>query len=199
MDTNIVVITNKIRDIIQDNYKTFSDVFEYYGYSKEFTLTEANVSSSTIKVYKNDVLITSGYTYDSTAIKITITASLTTGDNIRIDYSAYEKYSDTELTAFIRSALIYISTNKYADFRDRCGKIFPTPTQGEENMIALIAATLINKSISEYRTPEVTIKFNDKQSIDEKIESIVNKFSSYYGVFDFNRLEYLDDGDNYEA
>lgn len=197
MNNNIEVITSKIRDIIQDNYKTFSDVFEYYGYSKEFTLTEANVSSSTIKVYKNDVLMTSGYTYDSTAIKIIVTASLTAGDNIRIDYSAYEKYSDTELAGFIRSSLIYISTNRYADFRDRCGKIFPTPSQGEENMIALIASILINKSISEYRTPEVTIKFNDKQSVEEKIESVISKFSSFLGVFDFNRLEQM--GDDYEA
>jgi len=186
--TNII---NKIRDLIEDNLITTGrDSFEYLT-SKIFTLTESNISSSTIKVYKNGSLwASSNYSYDSSTGKLTVTGTLSAGDVLEVTYSYYAKYSDTELKGFIRAAFTYISIEKYKIFSSRIdGTVFPTPSEDEEYLIALIASILIKGDIRSYRTPELTVTFNESDSKEKKIKKAVRNFKKAFGY-----LEYVDLG-----
>ena len=184
-----------IRDLIEDNAKSTIDVFEFIS-SKVFTLSEANVDSTSILVYKSGTLVANtNYTFNTTNSKLTFNNaySLTAGDSIELDYSAYIKYSDEELKGYIRAALARISVEKYKTFKDRTGYIFPTPNSIEENLIAVVASILIKKSISQYRTSEININYVETESIDEKIRKTVGKFKSYLGVLDFHQLNSSED------
>ena len=184
-------IITKIRAIIEDNEESCSDIFTYLttGASKIFTLTRKNPDSSTVLVYKNGILwANTNYSFNSINNKLTITGTLVAGDTLEITYIAYLKYSNTLLKKYIKAALSYISKEHYKDFKVSSDSIFPTPTEAEENMIALICAVLINKSIRIYRTPELTIEFIEKETIEEKIEKIVLGFKRSLGVIDFHDL-----------
>lgn len=131
------------------------------------------------------------YSYSTTTGKITIVGTLTAGDSFTFTYNAYEKYSDTELQGYIRSALYYLTAEKYGTFKILPPtSIFPTPSEGEECLIAIIASILIKGSIRQYRTPEITITFGENLSSEEKIKRLVQQFKKSYGV-----LEYVDPTD----
>ena len=81
--TTASIITS-IRGIIKDLLQTDGqDVFEY-DTTTNFKLGEPYISVATIKVYKNEDLltITTDYTYNATTNRVTIIASLTKKDNI---------------------------------------------------------------------------------------------------------------------
>jgi len=184
----------KVRDLIQDNIITTGrDCYTYEAItsSKIFTLTEANVSSSTIVVYKNGVLFAaSNYTYSSTTGKLTVTGTLTAGDSLEIDYSYYSKYSDTELQGFIRSAISYLVVEKYKCFAVKPPSIiFPTPTENEEDLIAIVASILIKGDIVSYRTPELTINFERSDSKEKKIHKFVRQFKKANGYLTYIKLD----------
>ena len=177
----------KIRDLIQDNLETQIDEFQY-TISKVFTLTQANVSVSSIQVYKNGILVSSSnYTFDATTNKLTFAAdyTLVIGDNIEINYSCYLKYSDTELEGFVRAAFTYLAVNKYKTYTNRCGAVFPTPTESENYLIALIAAILIQGDVASYRTPEISITFNNTDSKEKKIRNLIAQFAKTFGNFQY--------------
>jgi hypothetical protein len=181
--TNLLV---KIRDIIADNYQSIigADVQDYIS-SKIFTLQYSNIDSATLIVYKNGVLWSgSNYSYDAGIV--TITGTLTAGDSLRFDYNAYAKYSDAELQGYIRSALYYLTAEKYKTFVIRPPTlIMPTPSEDEECLIAIIAAILIKGSIREYRTPEFSISFGESISVEEKIREAVSKFKKSFGYLGY--------------
>jgi hypothetical protein len=182
----------KVRDLIQDILKTDGrDVFIYEAItsSKIFTLTEANISSSTIIVYKNGtVWAGTNYSYSTITGKLTITGTLVAGDSLEVGYSYYQKYSDTELQGFIRSAISYLVVEKYKCFAIKPpGLIFPTPTESEGNLIAIITSILIRGDIINYRTPELTISFERGDSKEKKIKTFIRQFKKTYGC-----LEYID-------
>jgi len=186
---NIII---KVRDLIQDSLKTDGrDVFQYESItsSKIFTPTEANISASTIIVYKNGVVWAgTNYSYSATTGKLTVTGTLIAGDSLEVDYSYYQKYSDTELQGFIRSAISYLVIEKYRCFAIMPpDMIFPTPTSDEENLIAVIASILIKGDVVGYRTPELTISFERGDSKEKKIKKFVRQFKKTYGC-----LEYID-------
>jgi hypothetical protein len=183
-------IIEKCRNIIEDNLITTGrDVYTYEStaFSKIFTLTEANISAATIIVYKNGVVwANTNYSYSSTTGKLTVTGTLTPGDSLEINYSYYTKYSDTELQGFIKSAIIYISVEKYGTFAIKSDNIiFPTPNEGEENLIALIAGILIKGDVISYRTPELSIVFERGDSKEKKIKKIIRQFKKTYGVLKY--------------
>ena len=187
--TNIIL---KVRDAIGDNLITTGrDCYTYESItsSKIFTLTEANISASTIVVYKNGVLWAgTNYSYSATTGKLTVTGTLVAGDSLEVDYSYYQKYSDTELQGFIRSAISYLVVEKYRCFAVMPPEmIFPTPTSNEKNLIAIVAAILIKGDVVSYRTPELTISFERGDSKEKKIHKFVRQFKKTYGV-----LEYID-------
>jgi len=180
----------KIRNLIGDILKTDGrDLFTFESSvsSKIFSLTESNVSSATIIVMKNGVVwAASNYTYSATTGKITVTGSLTAGDSLEVDYSYYEKYSDTELQGFIKAAISYLSVEKYGTFTVKSDNvIFPTPTEGEENLIAVIASILIKGDVASYRTPELSISFEKSDSKEKKIKKYIRQYKKAYGVLKY--------------
>jgi hypothetical protein len=254
-------IIEKLRNLIDDNLITTGrDVFTFESSvsSKIFTLTEANISDSTIIVNKNGAIIPvinatwtrtgtivtitktahglinndvititisnvtaalplgtytitkltadtftviglnagaasgtctyNNYSYSTTTGKITITGNLTAGDLLEIDYSYYTKYSDTELQGIIRGAISYLVVEKYKTFAVKPpDMIFPTPTEAEENLIAVVASILIKGDVVSYRTPELTMTFERGDNKEKKIKKFVRQFKKTYGC-----LEYID-------
>ncbi len=186
MDT----IIEKTRNIIEDNLITTGrDVFtfESSSSSKIFTLTENNVSVSSIIVLKNGVVWSaSNYNYSSTTGKLTVTGSLSAGDSLEVDYSYYNKYSDSEIRGHIKASISYLSVEKYKTFAVKSDNIiFPTPTESEENLIAVISSILIKGSIRSYKTPELTITFLENESKEAKIRHSINQFRKTYGILDY--------------
>jgi hypothetical protein len=189
-------IIEKLRNLINDNYKFTPDIFEYTGISKIFTLTEANIDVSSLQCYKNGALWAPvNYTYDALTGKVTVTGTLASGDILEFVYNAYEKYSDTELRGYIRGAITYLATEKYGVFTAKSDNIiFPTPTEAEENLIALIASIIIRPPLSTYRTPELTINFPGDATKEDKIKLVIRQFQKTYGVF-----KYIGLGTNYNT
>ena len=182
----MTTILIKLRNLLDDNYESFIDLFTYMGISHIFTLTQSNVDSTSLQVSRNGTILTSSqYSFNATMNQLTIT-TLTAGDSIQVIYNAYQKYSDNSLRAYIRRALIYLSIEQYKTFK--CGTdntIFPTPSEPEENLIAIIANSLINQSISSYRTPEISITFLENEDVDEKIHRVIAQFRKTYGVIKY--------------
>jgi hypothetical protein len=130
--------------------------------------------------------IVANYSYSSTTGKVTVTGNLTAGDKVEFDYNCYSKYSDTELQGYIRSAVYYLTAEQYKTFSVKPPTIiFPTPSEGEESLIAIIAKILMNDGISNYRTPEFTINFNDKDSKETKIKKLITQYKKCYGYMDY--------------
>jgi hypothetical protein len=177
-------IREKIRNIVLDNYKSHTDTFEYIV-SKIFTLSFSNVDSSSISATKNGVAYSSAnYSYNSVTGTITITASLTSGDILIFIYNSFQKYSNEELNSYIKNAIYHISINKYKTFTDKTDNIiFPTPTEDEENLIAIIASIIINGDVGSYRTNEVSITFNTKDSKETRIKKTIRNFKKTSGTF----------------
>lgn len=195
----MTTIIEKLRNLIQDSLITTGiDVFTYESItsSKIFTLTEANVSAASIVVLKNGVVwAASNYSYSSTTGKLTVTGTLTAGDSLEVDYSYYSKYSDTELQGFIKAAISYLSVEKYGTFAVKSDNIiFPTPTEGEENLLAVIAAILIKGDVASYRTPELSVSFEKSDSKEIKIKKYVRQYKKAYGC-----LKYIDPNKTYST
>jgi hypothetical protein len=136
--------------------------------------------------------IVANYSYSSTTGKVTVTGNLIAGqDSLTFTYNAYEKYSDAELQGYIRSSLYYLTAEKYGTFKILPPtSIFPTPSESEECLITIIASILMKGSIRQYKTPEITITFEENLSVTEKIKRLVQQFKKSYGV-----LEYVDPTD----
>lgn len=177
----------KLRDLLQDNYKYVGDDVQTYTTSLIFTLQYANIDSSTLVVLRNGATYSAAnYTYSSTTGKVTVTGSLTAGDILTFSYNAYMKYSDASLQAYIRSALYYLTSEKYKIFTVRPPTyVVPTPTEEETSLIAVIAGILIKGSVRQYRTPEFTIIFDDNEPVEKRIKRAVNQFKIAYGVFEY--------------
>ena len=177
-------IRTKISSLVEDLDKTDFEVF-IYTTSSIFTLAEENISNIT-KVLKNGVELGSGqYSYDSTTNKITIIASLTADDKIEVNYT-YTKYSDTELDGYIRAALVWISVYSTSDqdFELETTTIEPTPTNREMDLIALVSSILIKPDYSEYRLPNLTVRYPRTMTKEKKIEMLIQKFNMGIGVSD---------------
>lgn len=186
-------LTATIRDLIEDISKSnvsSPDTFEYIS-SLVFTLSEPNITASTLKCYKGGSLwASSNYSFDSDTGKVTVTGSLVVGNILEFHYDYNEKYSDTEILGYVRSALTYLSLEKYKDFIFVSGdEVFPTPTLPEERLIALIASILINKSIKSYRTNEVTISFAEDMPKEKKIKLAIRQFKKSMGNFKYIDLK----------
>ncbi len=176
-------IITKIRNILQDNLVLRSDIFTYDN-SSVFTFTENNVSSIS-EVYINDVSSGVTYTTNSLLTKITISSPMTSGDTVQVDFYCYSKYSDTELTAYIKIALYHLGLYNYCDFIVESGDlIYPTPTANEENLIALIAAILIEPNNESIRLPDLSISTANKLSTQEQIDRTISRFKkNTHGIF----------------
>jgi len=178
-------IRTKVRNILGDFSTTESDVFTY-GTSSVFTLTESNPIAITTLLINDSEVDDSDYSFDSDTNKVTVAASLTSGDTVEIRYTYYPNYSDTELTNRIQAALTQISvTNLYTFVYDsEDDAIYPTPEEKEENLIATITAILINPDNRTYRLPDITINVPSDLPTDQKIRRTIAIYKkNVHGVF----------------
>lgn len=176
----------KLRALISDRLKTDSEIFEYVS-SLVFQLTESNVVSVT-KVTINQAELDSGedFTLETSTLKVTLNATPTVGDEIEIFETYYEKYSDNELNDYIKAALVYCNLYgetifELEDLGSNTYAIEPTPTQKEGDLIALIAATLINPEYSKYEMDTVKITFPRTQDKETKIRKLITAVSDFTG------------------
>lgn len=177
-------IIAKTRNLINDNLATIEDFFTY-GSSAIFTLTESNIGTIT-DVYVNDVASGVTHSYNSTTKKVTITSSLTSGDSIKVEYTAYQNYSDNEIKAYIQAALIHLSINNYYNFEydSTTDEIYPTVEPKEENLIAIVTSLLINPDNRTIRLPDLTISLPSDLPTDQKISKTIARYKKdSHGVF----------------
>ena len=156
MSVTVDNITTIVRAIISDFSVLKSDIFTYTN-SSIFTLTEDNISSIS-DVTVNDVSSGVTYTFDDTHNKVTISSTLTTSDTIEISYNCTENYSDTEVENYISSALVQISIHNYANFEIINSTVFPEPSLREKNLIASIAAVLIEPNNVSISLPGISLR-----------------------------------------
>lgn len=177
-------ISTKVRSLIEDNLKTDFELFEYKT-STIFQLKEDNVQEiSSVLKNRNDLESGETYNYDSDTKEITLTASLSSGDEIKVTYTYY-KYSDSELIGYIRSALVWISIygDCETDFEIEDNDVEPTPENSESDLIAVIASILINPDWITKRLPNLTVIYPKTLSKQEKIKKIIRDFYKSPGIF----------------
>ena len=174
-------IRTKVRNAIQDNgindYETFTA-----GSGDTFTISEENVSTVTSVTVNGSALESGDYSYDSSSQIVTLgSGEVSSGDTVVIYYTYY-KYSDSELTAYIKRALMELDANRYSPHFDISGtNVYPIPTAKEQNLIAMICKIIINPNWSEYRTASVTVKYPKTIDKDEKIRKLISWFKMSTG------------------
>ena len=188
MLSTIETLRGKTRALVNDIVKSDKETFTYTN-SAIFTLAEENIESIT-QITKNGVALTTGeYSFDSSTNEITITPDtgneLSNGDVIIVTYTYY-KYSTTELDEWIKASLVWMSvfSASETDFEIESGDIYPTPDNRTLDLIVLIASILIKPNYSEYRLPNLTVRYPRTLSKEEKIERLINKFTQGLGVND---------------
>ena len=185
-ETKATVIS-LLRNMLGDTIKNGVDISSYAS-SAVFTLSEPNAQAVSA-VAVNDVSSGVTYSYDSDLQKVTVTSSLSVDDVVEIDYTYYSNYSDTELTGYIRHALSYISINRYCDFEidtTDTDTIYPVPSQGEGNLIAMVTAIIINPENKSYKTPDFSVTMKNSMSTADMIAKTIAVFkknsSGLYGL-----------------
>lgn len=168
---NIATIEALVRCLINDEVETTADIFVYNGSSSVFTLTEASIVSVD-EVMVNDT--TSGVTYSVDGVEVDVTSSLTMDDVVEIEYSAYKQYSSTEILAYIKSALVHLSLNNIKTYKIDSTNIYPVPTDGEANLIAMIASIIINPQNISYRMPDINVSVPKELPTLDKIRKVIS-------------------------
>ncbi len=167
--TTIIDIT---RSLVDDIEKSTSDIFVYSS-SSTFTLTEKNVNSI-ISVMVNDVESGVTYTLDLDTSRVLITSSLSVDDVVQIDYNYYSNYSDSELTAYVTSALVHVSVNNLITYKVEDTDMYPEPTDKECNLVALIASIIINPQNISYRMPDIAVSVPKDLPTLDKIRKVIS-------------------------
>ena len=171
-------IRTKIRALIGDISSCECEVFTYEG-SNIFTLCADNVTSITsVTVNGNELASGETYTYDATCNKLTIDATLTTNDIIEVKFCG-TKYSDAELNSYVEASLVYISIHDDCsdeDFELDDEEIFPTPTNKEEDLIALIASIMIKPDYTVYKLGDLRVQYPGNMTKEERIIEFITRF-----------------------
>jgi hypothetical protein len=188
--TMLEKIRDKVRALITDFGCSDFEVLPYEN-SNIFHLTECHVVSIT-KVTLNGVELGTGeYSYDSDTNAITVTVTgLGSGDILQVYYT-FNKYSDTELDEYVKSALVWISTKSYkeTDYEIEDDDIFPTPDNRTMDLIALVASILVKPDWSSYRLPTVTVAYPRRMPKEDKIAKLITEFHRGLGVSDVINFE----------
>lgn len=177
-------IRTKVRALTEDFSTKGFETFEYTN-SNIWTIAESNITITAVLVNGNPLESGETYSYDSSTGKITITrASWSTTDQIEVDYTYY-KYSDSELDEYVRGALVWISTfDENSDFELESEEIYPTPDNQTIDLIALITSILIKPDFAEKRLPNLTVRYNEKQTKEKLIKETIMRFRSGMGITD---------------
>lgn len=188
-------IKTKIRAIIGDFSKVDFQVFSYTT-SNIFSLIEQNITDIN-EVLVNGSALESGadYSWSTTTNKITITGvTFVVDDNIEVNYD-FNQYSDTELTEYIRAALVWLSVLEFGEYEINGTEIYPQPSKKDENLIALVASILIKPNYISYKLPNVAVTYPENSSKEERIQDLISAFkygTGVVGVVDTERSYYDD-------
>jgi len=181
-------LITKIRTLLNDNLVSGSDV-RTYTTSGTFTLSEPNVSTVT-EVYVNDRSSNITHSFSSVSNKVTIYGTVIAGDTVEIDYTYYPNYSDTELKNYFQAALVHLSINGYGEisYDSITDAFYPDIEDNEENLIAIITATIIDPGNRTIRLPDITISVPNDLPTNQKISQYIASFkrgsAGTHGVFD---------------
>lgn len=186
MLSTIENLRGKIRALVNDIIKSDREAFTYTN-SATFIIAEENIESVT-QATKNGVALGTGeYSFDSSTNEIEITPDtgneLSNGDVIIVKYTYY-KYSTGELDEWIKASLVWMSvfSASETDFEIENGDIYPTPDNRTLDLIVLIASILIKPDWTEYRLPNLTVRYNKRISKEDRIEKLINTFTAGLGV-----------------
>jgi hypothetical protein len=162
------------------------DIFTY-STSSVFTLSESNAISVTT-VLRNDVELGSGdWSYDVATNKVTVSASLTSGDIIEIQYTYYPNYSSNEiLNRGIRSAILALSINNYYTYEiGSDSNLYPALESSEKNLVAFLAAILLEPNNESYRLPDMSISVPKSLPTNDLVRKAIACFKrNTHGRFD---------------
>jgi len=172
-----------LRAILGDEIRNGVDIAQY-NTSTVFSLSEPN-TQTVVSVSVNDASSGVTYTYDAALQKVTVTSALLVDDIIEIDYTYYSNYSDTELVGYIKHALGYVAINQYATWEIKDDdNIYPTPSFAEQNLIAMIAAVIIDPENKSIRTPDFSVTIKNPMSTSDTISKLIAVFKkSPAGIF----------------
>lgn len=174
----ILKIRNMIHDNAQSTYETFTA-----GSGRTFTISQENASTVTSVTVNGTALATDKYTYTSATQTVTINSGYVSSTQIVVIYFTYYKYSDTELTEYVVSALSFLDINKYSIHFDKSSTdIFPYPTPKESNLIAYICYLLIEPSYSDYRVQGISVSYPKKLTKEEAINEAIKRFKRNEGT-----------------
>lgn len=171
----------KVKAHCGDFGKSSYEIFEYTTINI-FTIAQTNISITLVLI---NGMSSSDYTFDSATNKITITASgLSSTDKIEVDFT-YNKYSNSELKEYIRSALGYISIyakdEKDMEIEDEA--VYPTPSNAMEDLIAIVASIIIKPNFSRKSLPGgITEVYPKTMSKEKLIEEKIIRFNRGLGV-----------------
>lgn len=177
----------KIRALIEDSLNTRIEVHTYTT-SKTFFLKENNPLSLIQTLCDGNALgVGQSANLEATTGIVTLTGTFTSGNVLRFTYT-FAKYSDSILYNYARSALVYLSLYGEQDFELEGSSeddyyVSPTPDNQEEDLIAIVAALLINPNFKSYKFGNVTITLPETLTKDAKIKNIISDYYAGIGVF----------------
>lgn len=178
--SDISDVTTLVRYLVEDFSRTQipGDIFTYTS-SAIFDLSEPNIISVTGVLKNNSALTTSQYSYNSSTNKVTVTASLTSGDTVEIQYNYTANYSDTEIESYIRAASVHISINNYMTWEiDSSDNFYPDVLDSEKNLVAVVASILMKPDNVSYRLPDFSITVPQSMPTRDLISQAIRKFKS---------------------
>jgi len=186
----ITLIRGLIKDLVNTTGK---NVFEYET-DNSFKLSKNRISSSSIIVYQNGVS-SSEFSYNSDTNKVTFTGSLTLGDTIMITFDYYEKYSDSEITSYIKSSLIQFAIRNYKklfymnDSDEVVTENGLNPNRKEGYIIASITAIDIDPQNVKIKTRDFEISAVENKSKSDLIQDVFANFNKAYISLGFLEIE----------
>jgi len=177
-------LRTKIKALIEDFAKSDFQVFKYTN-SNIFTLAEPNITAvANVLINGNGLQSGESFSLDSGTNKITVIGvSFNVGDTIEVDY-AFNKYSDSEIDEYIRAALVWLSIYDYTegDFEIENNNIYPTLSNKEEDLVAIIASILIKPDFTNYKLPNVSVSYPEHSTKEERIKDLINYFKHGIGA-----------------
>ena len=185
---SLTTIKRLVRAHLKDRLQPFGRDSYIFAGNASFTLTEDYPDSTTIVVYKNGTVLSTGWSYNSATNILTISALLSTNDIILVTYSFYDKYSENELTDYIESSLCYFSQfgyRKLFKLNDARTEVLTidgvNPTAKECYEISIITAINVDPHNIEIRTKDFTVSAEEKESKSDLIAKALNQFTTWYG------------------
>ena len=177
-----------LREILLDFDESYQEVF-FYTTTNTFYLTEPIVVRvDKVTINDNELQTGESFSFDSNDNSVTITGYTFEENDVIKVFAKKNKYNNQELRAFLKRALLYIGIG-YKNFDiDTADELDPTPTSEEEKLIILVATILAEPSYTQYSLPTVTVKYAETMSLEEKINSIINRYVVFAGLWDYVQI-----------